>query len=177
MSRDAFRVHRAGPGDESEVRDVRLRALHDSPGDFDITREATLGWSHEVWTRWIADGATFLLRTPAGPAGLAGGARHWHDPRGVFLLAVWVDPACRGTGAAHALVTAVIDWSRDLGARDVWLHVVKENARARRFYERLGFRLTGAEVLRERDGVTEVEMRLRLGVSKDPDAESETGTG
>jgi len=158
-----FSVHRACMGDESMVRETRLRALTDSPDDFDITVDETRTWSPDTWTRWITDNAMFVLRMSSGPAGLAGGSPHWDIPTGVFLLAVWVDPAFRGTGAANALVTEVITWARRRGARDVWLHVVKHNGRARRFYERLGFQLTGVEIVRDRDGLAEVEMRLVLG--------------
>jgi ribosomal protein S18 acetylase RimI-like enzyme len=73
-------------------------------------------------------------------------------------MSMWVDPDCRGAGAADALVAAVLSWARVEGARAVRLSVIDDNARARRCYERNGFRATGTQFIRERDGATELQM-------------------
>jgi GNAT superfamily N-acetyltransferase len=70
-----------------------------------------------------------------------------------------VDPAVRGTGPAGALVDAVLAWSRRHGATSVRLHVVEQNSRARRLYERHGFRPRGRVT---RDGRVEIEMEREL---------------
>lgn len=61
-------------------------------------------------------------------------AREWR----IEVLAV--DERSRGTGVGTALLTAVIDAAEREGARAVVLEVVDTNERARRLYERLGFR-------------------------------------
>ncbi len=66
---------------------------------------------------------------------------------------------------ADALVASVLSWAEAGGAVEVRLHVEKCNERARRFYMRNGFRSTGAEVVRERDGALEVEMLCTPGGS------------
>jgi ribosomal protein S18 acetylase RimI-like enzyme len=71
---------------------------------------------------------------------------------------MWVDPACRGAGAADALVASVLSWARAEGARAVRLAVIDTNVRARRCYERNGFHATGTQFVRERDGATELQM-------------------
>jgi ribosomal protein S18 acetylase RimI-like enzyme len=58
-------------------------------------------------------------------------------------VAMWVDPAHRGSDAATRLVEAVCRWADDDGGRVVSLWVADGNDRARRFYERLGFTGTG----------------------------------
>jgi RimJ/RimL family protein N-acetyltransferase len=40
----------------------------------------------------------------------------------------------------------------------VRLKVIQRNDRARRFYERIGFRPTGHQTVRERDGEIEIQM-------------------
>ena len=85
-------------------------------------------------------------------------ARDATAPTVVDLMAMWVHPMMRGSGAADALIAAVIAWARTDGARMVRLRVVQDNARAQRVYERHGFQLTGRTRVRERDGVIEVEM-------------------
>jgi GNAT superfamily N-acetyltransferase len=52
----------------------------------------------------------------------------------------WID---RGSGVAAELVEAVLGWAADCGARTIALWVTKGNVRAQRFYERMGFTLTG----------------------------------
>jgi ribosomal protein S18 acetylase RimI-like enzyme len=73
-------------------------------------------------------------------------------------MAMWVHPAIRGSGGADELVAAVVAWAQSEGAKLVRLKVIDGNGRARHFYERMGFRSTGQETIRERDGLIEVEM-------------------
>jgi GNAT superfamily N-acetyltransferase len=86
----------------------------------------------------------------------------WLDAAVVHLMAMWVHPAVRGSGAADELVAAVLDWAKSEGARLVRLNVIQRNDRARRFYERIGFRATGYEAVRERDGLIEVQMERAI---------------
>lgn len=53
---------------------------------------------------------------------------------------VYVAPGHRGNGIGHALIERVATWARERGAQGVSLQVAAGNARARKFYERLGFR-------------------------------------
>ena len=69
----------------------------------------------------------------------------------------------RGTGAADALLACALSWAEQAGYAQVWLHVGQDNWRARRCYERMGFRATGARLVRQRDAVVEIEMRHALG--------------
>ena len=59
-------------------------------------------------------------------------------------------------------MTALVAWASQQGAREIQLRVVKANERARRLYEREGFRQFGDEILRPRDGDVEVEMRRAI---------------
>jgi ribosomal protein S18 acetylase RimI-like enzyme len=152
-------VRRAVHGDEAALRDVRLQALRDAPEAFGSTLERELARTTEDWRRWMAPGATFLFYDSGTARGLVAGARREDDPSVVQLMAMWVDPALRGSGAADTLVTALVAWAAAEGARSVSLRVVKTNERARRLYERLGFGTAGPEIVRPRDGVVEVEMQ------------------
>jgi ribosomal protein S18 acetylase RimI-like enzyme len=72
------------------------------------------------------------------PVGQVSGTGLGDDDR-VELISMWVAPHVRGTGAADALVQAVVDWARQIGAIGVRLSVRRANGRAIRFYERMGF--------------------------------------
>jgi hypothetical protein len=47
-------------------------------------------------------------------------------------------------------------------AKIVRLKVIKQNDRARRFYERMGFRANGFKEVRERDGLMELQMEVTV---------------
>jgi GNAT superfamily N-acetyltransferase len=149
-------VRRLAAGDEELVRSLRLRALLDSPDEFSSTYEREAVRTVGDWQRWFAPGATFVFDDPGeGAVGLAAAVPDEDESHVVWLMAMWVDPAARGTGAAGALVDTVLGWAREHDASSVRLHVVEHNARARRLYERHGFVATGVV---DRDGRAEVVM-------------------
>jgi GNAT superfamily N-acetyltransferase len=146
------------PGDEAVLRDVRIAALTDAPEAFGSTLERELARTPEDWRRWMSPGTVFMLYDAGQARGLVAGAAREDDPSAIQLMAMWVDPALRGSGAADALITALVAWAVSASAREIRLRVVKENSRARRAYERHGFRPVGDEIIRPRDGVVEIEM-------------------
>jgi len=153
-----FAVRRAVIGDEPVLRALRLQALTDSPRAFSSTYEREFARTTEDWRRWLAPGVTFLLEAGGGPRGLVAGSRDPHDFSVVHLMAMWVHPDLRGRGAAHALVLSVRTWAAEVGATQVRLNVVESNGRARRCYERAGFRATGHQGVVEKTGEVEIEM-------------------
>jgi GNAT superfamily N-acetyltransferase len=110
----------------------------------------------------MSPGVTFILEDAGIPRGIVAAARDPKASDAVQLMAMWVHPGLRGAGAADALVEDVVDWARSQGVRVVCLLVVDSNLRARRFYERLGFRAPGRTRVRERDGAIEVEMEREI---------------
>jgi len=104
--------------------------------------------------------------------GAAPGAGPWvgtmsgyRRPDGVpCLAAVYVAPAHRGTDLPRRLLAEVVAWAReDLGAPRLLLEVHEHNPRARRFYERAGFLLTGGWTPYRLDPTTrDLEMALDL---------------
>ena len=153
-----FKVRRAVIGDEPVLRALRLQALTDSPGAFSSTYERELARTTEDWRRWLAGGVTFILEAGGDPSGLVAGSRDAQGFSAVHLMAMWVHPALRGTGAAHALVSSLKAWAAEVGATQVRLKVVETNFRATRFYERAGFRATGHKGVLEKSGAIEMEM-------------------
>lgn len=153
-----FCVRQAAIGDEAVLRAVRLQALGDSPRAFGSTYERELARTTEDWRRWLAPGGTFLLEVGGEVRGMVAGVRDAQDSSVVHLMAMWVHPDHRGTGAADALVSSVKAWAAEVGAKQVRLNVVEGNERARRCYERAGFRATGRLGVLEKNGDVEIEM-------------------
>lgn len=163
MSPTPWHLRRAIPGDEPTLRTLRLEALSEAPDAFGSTLDRELARTTADWTRWLSPGATFILDAPGGAKGLVSSLWDETDPAIVHLLAMWVHPALRGTGAAEQLVAALMKWAASEGAHTLRLDVFEDNARARHFYERLGFRDTGHRTVQERDGRIEVRMERLLG--------------
>ena len=72
---------------------------------------------------------------------------------GAEIIAIHTLPEGRGTGLGTAMLTAALD---QIGKQPVFLWAFKENTRARRFYEKHGFRWDGSERVSEFDGALEV---------------------
>ncbi|HEU4629746.1 MAG TPA: GNAT family N-acetyltransferase [Gemmatimonadaceae bacterium] len=157
-TRPPILVRRAALGDEPVLRALRLEALTEAPGAFGSTYQRELARTTADWQRWLAPGVTLLLEADGAARGLVAGVHDAQEPGVVHLMTMWVHPALRGTGAADALVAEHLAWARDAGARLVRLGVMAANERARRLYERHGFRLTGRETVRGADGRVELQM-------------------
>ncbi len=140
------------------MRELRLQALSIAPDAFGSTYEREVGRTKADWQRWMSPGATFILEDAGGAQGMVAGVHDADDTAVVHLMAMWVSPALRGSGAADALVASVLSWAESQGAATVRLNVIQANGRARRVYERNGFCATGIETVRERDGRIEVQM-------------------
>lgn len=98
--------------------DLFSRALHDpEPGTRVTVAEDEAG---------TPLGFTLLYGPPESP--------------GVFVKDLAVGEAAEGLGVARALMDDARAWARELGAAEVGLKVNADNARARAFYAREGFR-------------------------------------
>jgi GNAT superfamily N-acetyltransferase len=79
------------------------------------------------------------------------------------LYALYVRPAWWSTGTGRALMERVLAKTAGTGYRSIRLWVLRDNQRARRFYERAGFTPDGAtNVLHGLGGVPEVRYRRSL---------------
>ncbi|MFQ6172268.1 GNAT family N-acetyltransferase [Oryzobacter sp. R7] len=148
-------------------RDVRLAALIDSPRAFWTTYPQAAERSDERWLDLVVSGpATWLALDGGRPLGTVG---LWHGPDQpedvVALIGMWVATVARGAGVAELLVRTALRYAAAEGYARVVLDVADENGRAGAFYERLGFRATGATGSMPWDRtVTERELALDLPV-------------
>ena len=78
----------------------------------------------------------------------------WQDTDdGAEIVAIHSLPESWGTGLGHAMLSEAL---KQIGERKVYLWAFKDNTRARRFYEKHGFRWDGTERVSEFDGALEV---------------------
>jgi len=88
--------------------------------------------------------ALLFDRPPADPAI----ARQVPYSPAVEVSKFYLLPAAHGTGAATAMMEAVLSAARDRGAAGVWLGVNQQNVRAQRFYAKAGFAQIGTKTFR-----------------------------
>lgn len=138
----SIRIARATAADLEPVRATRLQALEESPGAFGSTLERELAFDDDTWLARLGNGAWFLAWNGPQPVGMACGIPEEGRPDLRQLVAMWVDPSVRGTGAAAALVEEVVAWAAEDGAASIYLWVAEGNDRALRLYQRLGFEPT-----------------------------------
>ena len=95
------------------------------------------------------DAVVFVAETPSGePQGfihLHGATDFFTGERHGHVSDIVVMSEAEGRGVGQALMAAAETWARDLGYRLLSLHVFDGNARARSFYERLGY---GPDILK-----------------------------
>jgi GNAT superfamily N-acetyltransferase len=115
------------------------------------------GWLERI----EADMDVWVAETENGIVGFvaAGPARTEEGPG--ELYAIYVLPEAWGTGAATGLMAAFKDWLAQEGYTTAMLWVLADNPRARRFYEREGWRVDGERVDTIR-GIEVPEARYRL---------------
>jgi GNAT superfamily N-acetyltransferase len=149
IGEDECVIRRITTDDVDTYRDIRLRALRDAPSAFASTYDVESRRPRDAWVERVAlcarggSNAVFLAFGEDGTCiGLAGGK---DDDLGADrqLISMWVEPSQRGTRVAAELVDAVVAWAEAHGATSIGLWVTRDNERAQRFYERMGFVATG----------------------------------
>ena len=105
--------------------------------------------------------------------GIVKGMINWKDGSNggkadeIELYCFYVEPFFKGLGIGRTLIRYLCDEAAALGKKRIYAWVLKENASARRFYERNGFAADGREELAE--GTTEylVYYEKRLSEKKE----------
>lgn len=153
-------VRVAVPDDWATWRDLRLRALQDSPSAFGSTHERERAFDEAAWRERIQgrDGVSVLAWLDGTAVGMGGGFQDL--PGFLHVVAMWTEPVHRGRGAGAAVLQALEDWA---AARDLRLHldVNVANPGARALYERCGYVATG-ETRPLREGSAESVERMVL---------------
>lgn len=168
-------VRRAVPEEWEALKEVRLAALRDSPDAFGSTYEREARADESTWRGWITgegwDGAvtTFVAEEEGRLFGMATAHRPDDEQATVWMFAMWVRSESRGRGIGRALVEAVVDHARSLGAEVVMLRVTEGNAAATGLYASCGFIGTPdpPEPLRDGSALTTRAMWLPLGHRSD----------
>jgi L-amino acid N-acyltransferase YncA len=145
------RIRRASPNDARSVAEVHVRSWrHAYRGmlpDAVLDRQSVE--DREAMWRDALTGSSFgvvVAQDDRGVVGFAsfGPSRDDDAGDGVGEVpAIYVEPAAVGTGVGRELLSAAASALREHGYRRATLWVLEVNERARRFYERAGWRWDG----------------------------------
>jgi GNAT superfamily N-acetyltransferase len=96
------------------------------------------------WRDWLEAGTDIWVAAEhASIVGFAAAGPSRSEAGSAELYAIYVLPEHWGSGAARELMRTVADWFRAEEYTSAMLWVLADNPRARRFYEREGWRFDG----------------------------------
>lgn len=158
------------PDEWRDYRDLRLRALADSPDAFGSTLGRELQFTDLEWVERLAVGSKSdrdlpLVAELGGKlAGLAWARIEDAERGSATIYQMWVAPEARRRGIGLALLEAAIKWARTAGVVRLQLRVTCGNSSAQRLYARAGFSTVGdIEPLRPGSAVFTEGMLLEIG--------------
>ncbi|MDQ6790251.1 MAG: GNAT family N-acetyltransferase [Candidatus Dormibacteraeota bacterium] len=116
----SFRVRQLRSAEFERWRDLRLRALRDSPNAFGTRYEDELGRPLSSCRQRARDlaaaGARVMFVVDTGKEHLAGCAGAYREADGTpRVISMWVSPEIRMQGAGRDLLRNLADWARQRG--------------------------------------------------------------
>jgi ribosomal protein S18 acetylase RimI-like enzyme len=178
MHEDVMQIHirRATPEDAASLAAVEVTSwrtayrglMPDALLDGLSEAEPTEGWHQNLLKHGTSGRKRVLLAvSDAGVRGFVriGAEQEAHQIGLVYLLYVWPEVWRRGVGTA--LMHAAMDSFRDLGVSEVVLWVLRDNQRARTFYEGLGWTPDGQTTIADYGGIELEALCYRRVLAKD----------
>src|SRR5665213_1143012 len=151
MSDTTLTIRRCVLDDWKELRTIRLEALADTPEAYGSTIEECSQWSDHQWMNAASNRLFYLAERDGIVVGMVSGGFNDGRPGTRWLYGMYVTPSERGSGTAALLVQSIAEWAKSQGVGEIYLHVGSSVPRARAFYEKVGFRLTGEAFQMDRD--------------------------
>jgi len=183
VASDMLKIRTFAAHEWQAYKNIRLRALADSPDAFGRTLAEAQEYPNDYWLGRLSSESNASWDLPlvaewdGKPVGLAWGRIQASRPEVANLYQVWVDPNYRQRGVGQMLLERVIAWARARNARYLDLGVTFADSPALRLYQRNGFEPTAdPEPLRPGSALLGLPMRLDL-TSNMASAEGELKSG
>ena len=131
--------------DESEwslYRDIRLRALAESPGSFTATLADEADRDEQFWRDRMTRSYRLLAERGELPQGIVSLGPDEQDPTTAEVFGLYVVPEARGTGVSWRLVEAAAALAIQKAYLQLYYWVGTDNGRAVGFAKNFGFRTT-----------------------------------
>ena len=145
-----FAIRRARPADASALAELASRTFTDAfaaqnrPEDVELYLARSFGEPQQRAEIENPDGVTLVVEVSGALIAFAQLRRSDAGHGEVELARFYVERTHHGRGVAQAMMDAVLDAARSLGAGTLWLGVWEHNPRGIRFYEKCGFRDVGS---------------------------------
>jgi GNAT superfamily N-acetyltransferase len=131
--------------DESEwsvYRDIRLRALAESPGSFTATLAEEADRDEQFWRDRMTRSQWLLAERGPLPQGIVSLGTYEQEPSAAEVFGLYVVPEARGTGVSWRLVEAAAALATQRAYLQLFYWVGTDNGRAVGFAKNFGFRTT-----------------------------------
>ena len=136
-SQAEYPVRQLTSEDWEKLRDVRTRAVLDSPQAFGDTSEQTQKREEDVWKQWINGSQNYVVEDKENVVATATLRK---DTDGVWIInGVWTDPAYRGRGLSKKLLEKIFVEAKQKNLQSIQLKVNSLQTIAFDLYESLGF--------------------------------------
>jgi GNAT superfamily N-acetyltransferase len=156
------RVRRAWPADARSIAEVHVRtwqAAYRHAFPQDVLNGLSVDERETRWRKSLEEGFVAWVAEAQGRAvGFAAVGPSRTEQDAGELYSIYVLPEAWGSPAARELMAAAKEWFAQEGYTTAMLWVLADNPRARRFYEREGWRAEGSRIDTVRG--TEVEEAL-----------------
>jgi GNAT superfamily N-acetyltransferase len=161
--------------DESDwalYRDVRLRALAESPDSFTATLADEAERDEQFWRDRMTRSYRLLAERGSAPQGIVSLGPYEQERSAAEVFGLYVVPDARGTGVSWRLVEAAAALATQQGYLQLYYWVGTDNARAVGFGKNFGFRTTGYRRTSRGSDLQRGEEEIALMMPLEPDTTS-----
>jgi ribosomal protein S18 acetylase RimI-like enzyme len=126
-------------------KQIRLKALTESPDSFGSTFDKEAAFSDEQWkarlskTAEVPQKITLVAFSVTKPLGLASGIILQSEDQIAQVNQIWVASDFRLMGVGQELLRGIVYWASTLNQKSLVLSVTADNAEAISLYEKFGF--------------------------------------
>jgi L-amino acid N-acyltransferase YncA len=157
-------IRAATPSDAAAIACVHLASMQVAYAGHEILANRTFAERLEIWRNALEEGRHVLVAEQEGAiVAFAAVGESRDEAAAGEIYAIYGHPDVWGTGIGRRLMAAAIDALTAAGFDEATLWVLDTNDRARRFYERTGWSVDGAEKIEDRlPGLRQVRYRRSL---------------
>lgn len=127
----------------SLYRDIRLRALEESPESFAATLAEESARDEQFWRERMTRSHRLLAEREGAPVGIVSVGPYEADPAAAEVFGLYVIPEARRKGVSWSLVEAAAAVARGDDHEQLYYWAGTDNARAIGFANNFGFRAAG----------------------------------
>lgn len=164
---DDFKISPLSVSQWKQYRDLRLRAIRESPQAFLDTEQETRAFPEKKWRQRLADAAAgkswqLFARLHGKLVGMIGAYRSDDDVKNqsATIVGIWVAPEARGKGVGRKLMETLMDTLKKRSIKTVHLSVNVEQTAAVVLYKKLGFQIVEEKEAVMGDGKKHEELMM-----------------